>query len=167
MFGLGTGLGISMPLTAAQVVLHGSDIPIGVSALNLVQTLGGAIFLAVGQNVFQSELLRSLPSSAPEVDPNLVVNTGVTDLGRVIRDEYGEDALVDVLAAYNDALRDCFLVAVVLSCLTITGTVFMEWKNVKAESAEAAAQGQVEKGKGDAESGKGGDSTQAEKIQSA
>lgn len=144
MFGFGTGLGITMPLTAAQVVLQPMDIPIGISVLNLVQTLGGAVFLAVGQNLFQAELLRSLPSTAPDVDPNVVVDTGVTDLGRVIEDRYGSDALDGVLVAYNNALQDCFLVCIILSCLTVIGTVFMEWKNVKEESAKAAANKQVD-----------------------
>jgi hypothetical protein len=144
MFGFGTGLGITMPLTAAQVVLQGSDIPIGISVLNLVQTLGGAVFLAVGQNLFQAELLRSLPSSAPGVDPNVVVDTGVTDLGRVIREKYGSEALGGVLVAYNNALQDCFLVCIVLSCLTVIGTAFMEWKNVKVESAKLAEKRQAE-----------------------
>lgn len=139
MFGFGNGLGITMPLTAAQVVLPPADIPIGISVLNLVQTLGGAVFLAVGQNLFQSELLASLPSEAPGVDRRLVVETGVTDLSSVIRGAYGESTLQGVLRAYNDALQACFLVSVILSSLTIIGVAFMEWKNVKKESEKAAA----------------------------
>ena len=139
LFGLGAGIGIQMPLTAAQTVLKGGDIALGTSVLILVQTLGAAVFLAVGQNLFQNELVRSLARYAPSVDPVVVVSAGVADIAGAVGDKYGSGAVAGVLEAYNTALRKCFLMCIILSALTIIGAVFMEWKNVKVESAKENA----------------------------
>lgn len=138
LFGLGAGFGMQVPLTAAQTVLRGSDVPLGTSVLILVQSLSGSVFLAVGQNLFQSELVRSLAVHAPKVDPRVVIHAGVSNLEEGIKPIYGADAYRGVLEAYNIALRECFLLCIILACLMIIGPIFMEWKNVKVESAKEA-----------------------------
>lgn len=157
LFGLGAGIGLQMPLTAAQTVLKGSDVPLGTSVLILVQTLGASVFLAVGQNLFQNELLRSLTRYAPDVDKMVVVGAGVTDFAAIVKEKYGTGAVTGVLKAYNAALKQCFLVCIILSSLSIFGAIFMEWKNVKVESAK-------ENAKQDA---KEGDNRDLEKVASA
>ncbi|KAI8683363.1 MFS domain-containing protein [Fusarium keratoplasticum] len=131
LFGVGAGLGLQMPLTAVQTVLKGADISLGTSAIVLVQTISGTIFLAVGQNVFQAKLLEELSITAPEVDPRLVVSNGVSGLVVLITETYGAAVAKEVLEAYNAALRRCFMVCVILAPLTILGAVGMEWKNVR------------------------------------
>lgn len=135
---------MQMPITAAQTVLRGSDIPLGTSLLILIQTLAGTIFLAVGQNLFQTELIRALGVYVPGVDPRVVIHTGVSNLDSVIKKAYGAEAFRGVLEAYNTALKKCFLVCLILACLSIVGPIFMEWKNVKVESAKEAQEHNLE-----------------------
>ncbi|KAL6865538.1 hypothetical protein ACO1O0_001632 [Amphichorda felina] len=144
LFGLGAGIGMQMPITAAQTVLRGNDIPLGTSLLILIQTLAGTIFLAVGQNLFQTELIRALGVYVPGVDPRVVIHTGVSNLDSVIKKAYGAEAFRGVLDAYNTALKKCFLVCLILACLSIVGPIFMEWKNVKVESAKEAQEHNLE-----------------------
>ncbi|KAH8660103.1 major facilitator superfamily-domain-containing protein [Xylariales sp. PMI_506] len=134
MFGFGAGMGIQMTIAAVQTVLKGPDIPVGMSLVLLVQTLSGAVFLSVGQNVFQTKLVSELAVAAPEVDPNVVLASGASGVGTTISNIYGAAAVRGVLEAYNTALQQCFLVCIVLSCITLVGAAFMEWKNIKAES---------------------------------
>lgn len=127
---------MQIPITAVQTVLKGGDIAIATSVLILAQTLGASIFLAVAQNLFQNELADGLAMYAPEVDAAVVVSNGITGLSTLIKEKYGLAMVTGVLEAYNSALRKCFLLCIVLSCMTIMGVVFMEWKNVKTESAK-------------------------------
>ncbi|KAF7531468.1 hypothetical protein G7054_g8868 [Neopestalotiopsis clavispora] len=134
MFGWGAGMGLQMPLTAVQTVLKGSDIAIGTSVVVLAQTLSGTVFLAVGQNLFQNNLVNALIADAAGVDPAAVLANGVSDLSAFITKMYGSDAVTGVLRAYNAALRQSFIVCIALSCFMIVGASFMEWKSVKEES---------------------------------
>jgi sugar phosphate permease len=140
MFGFGAGLGLQMPLTAVQTVLKGSDIAIGTSVVVLAQTLSGTVFLAVGQNLFQTNLVSALVTHASNVDPAAVLANGVSDLSAFITKMYGAAAVGGVLEAYNEALRQSFIVCIALSCFMITGALFIEWKSVKKESAKEQQQ---------------------------
>lgn len=136
MFGFGAGLGFQMPITAAQTVLPKGDIPIGMSLILLVQTLGGSVFLAVDQNVFQNTLLTELAIKAPEVDPEAVLANGAAGISALITQLYGPLSARAVLEAYNTALRQVFLVCTVLSCITLLAAAFTEWGNVKIEGGK-------------------------------
>ncbi|GME32115.1 MFS toxin efflux pump [Neofusicoccum parvum] len=133
MFGFGSGMGMQMPLSAVQTVLKGLDISRGTSVLILAQTLSGAIFLAVGQNLFQNKLLEELASKAPGVNPEMVVANGGSGLNVVVTKQYGSRDATRVLEAYNMALRECFLLCVILCCLTILGALGTEWKSVRTD----------------------------------
>lgn len=136
MIGFGTGLGMQMPLTAVQTIIKGSDIAAATSVLVLAQTLSGAVFLAVGQNLFQNRLVRELASSADLVDASFVISNGASGLKKAVAERYGFAVATKVLVAYNEALRECFLVCVVLSAVTIIGVMGMEWKSVKKSSED-------------------------------
>lgn len=136
MFGFGAGMGMQMPLTAVQTVLKGSDIAIGTSVVVLAQTLSGTVFLAVGQNLFQSQLVSAIVADSPGVNPAAVISNGVSNLSEFITKTYGSAAVAGVLEAYNSALRRCFIVCIALSAFMIVGAAGMEWKSVKKESAK-------------------------------
>ncbi|KAE8391170.1 major facilitator superfamily domain-containing protein [Aspergillus alliaceus] len=66
LYGVGVGLGFSQPSYIVQTVLSDEDIPIWVTLITLVQHLSSAIFVALGQGVFQNILASSVPSLALE-----------------------------------------------------------------------------------------------------
>ncbi|KAH6892182.1 major facilitator superfamily transporter [Thelonectria olida] len=140
MFGVGIGSGLQMPMIAVQTVLKGDDISIGTSLVVLTQALSGSIFLAVGQNLFQARLVKELTTKVPQVDAKVVMASGAADLQKTMTKLYGEQLMRAIVEAYNTALRRCFLVCVILSCMTIMGALGMEWKSVKAdENAKGGA----------------------------
>ncbi|KAI9810458.1 MAG: hypothetical protein M1827_006234 [Pycnora praestabilis] len=126
VFGLGLGMGMQQSGLAAQAVLKGRDVPTGVSLMFFMQTLGGAIFVSVGQNIFSNKLASGLASVAG-LNASAVVNTGATDLRSVI----GAKGLGVVLIAYNNALDKTFQVALAMACFAIIGALAMEWKSIK------------------------------------
>lgn len=103
--------------------------------MNFCLSLGGALFIAVGQNIFTNRLFTNLATGVPTLDPSIILKTGATSL----RNAVGSGSLEDVLFAYNDALTHTYYVSVAMASLSIVGALGMEWKSVKDTKMEAAA----------------------------
>ena len=135
LFGAGVGFGMQQTLVAVQTVLPADDIPIGTAIMMFCQTLGGALFISVGQNVFTNQLIKNLASIVPDLDASLVLNTGATELKHAIDPEY----ISGVLVAYNKTLTQTFYVSVACAALSIIGAAFVEWKSMKGKQITMAA----------------------------
>jgi MFS family permease len=135
LYGSGIGMGFQLALIACQVVLTIDDIPVGTAVIMFSQTLGGALFVSVGQNVFTNRLVSGLLEAAPGLDPSVVLAVGATNLKTVIAPEF----LEGVKVAYNNALANTWYVSVALSTLSVLGGFGMEWKSVKGKKVDAAA----------------------------
>lgn len=133
--GIGIGLGMQQPLIAVQTVLDISQVPIGTSVIIFLQTLGGALFVSIGENIFTNKLVESLAKYAPSIDPKIVLSTGATSIQHTI----DKAELPGVTLAYNNALVQSFLVAAIMAALTILGSLSIEWKSVKGKKVEMAA----------------------------
>ncbi|KAI6811373.1 MFS general substrate transporter [Hortaea werneckii] len=129
LFGFGVGLGMQQATIAAQTVLRKQDVPTGVALLFFAQQLGGAIFVSVGQNVLDSKLVSGIGRLVPDLSPERILNTGATELRRIVPTH----DLQGVLVAYNSALRQVFIVATAMACLAALGAFSLEWRSVKAK----------------------------------
>ncbi|OJJ67630.1 hypothetical protein ASPBRDRAFT_135321 [Aspergillus brasiliensis CBS 101740] len=143
LYGYGLGSSTQTPNMAAQTVLPRKDVAIGASLMFFGQQLFGAIFTSVGQNVLSNQLARRL-ANIPGVDitPRVIQSTGVTQVLHLVPEAYRDDAL----RAYNDSLRGCFLVGLVMACLAIIGAVGMEWRSVKQKPDNERSQRDSEQG---------------------
>ncbi|KAI9800629.1 MAG: hypothetical protein M1833_003287 [Piccolia ochrophora] len=135
IFGMGIGVGLQQSIIAVQTVLSLEDVPTGTAAVIFAQTLGGALFISVAQNIFQNRLVTGLVRVAPELDPSTILNIGATSIKGVI----AEESLPNVIEAYNIALTQTFYVAVAMSCFSLVGSAGVEWKSVKGKKIVAAA----------------------------
>lgn len=135
IFGFGVGLAMQQPLIAAQTVLHIDDVPIGTSVVMFSQTLGGALFISVAQNIFTNRLISGLAQVVPDLNSGIVLATGATSL----KDAIGPQFLSGVLFVYNRALTDTFYISVAMASLSIFGALGMEWKSVKGKKLETVA----------------------------
>jgi hypothetical protein len=142
--GIGVGLGMQQPMLAVQAALPVADVPVATSIIIFMQTLGGAIFLSVGQSVFQTRLVGNLARVVPPAlfDPSEILQIGATDM----RTRVPPAILPAVLVAFNDALTRAWTVSVCMSCLTVFGSLAMEWRSVKEKSKGPVEE--VEKGPG-------------------
>ena len=98
----------------------------GASLMFFGQTIGGAIFISVAQNIFSNELVRDL-AGLTGFDSAQVVNVGATNLRTVIPPQY----LPEVLTIYNRALANTWYTSTALVCCSFVAALFMEWKTVK------------------------------------
>ncbi|CZR63238.1 probable aflatoxin efflux pump AFLT [Phialocephala subalpina] len=126
LYGYGLGSSFQAPNMAAQTVLPRNEVSIGASLMLFGQTLFGAIFVSVGQNVLENQLANRL-ADIPGVTSQLIQSTGATDLLKLIPAEFFTTAL----EAYNDSLRVLFQVGLIMACLSILGALGMEWCSVK------------------------------------
>ncbi|KAI9694023.1 MAG: MFS sugar transporter [Bathelium mastoideum] len=135
IFGFGVGMGMQQPLIAVQTVLPKKDHPIGTAIMMFAQTLGGALFISVGQNVFTNRLVSALAAAVPDLDPGIVLATGATSL----KDKIATRFLSGVLTAYDAAITDTFYVSTAMAALSMVGAVFVQWRSVKGMKVEMGA----------------------------
>jgi hypothetical protein len=104
------------------------DAPIGISLVFFAQSLGGSIFLAIGQTVFSS-VVRSDLSKIAGVNADAVYNAGATNIRRMVTSEQ----LPAVLQAYNHAVTRTFAVGAATAAAGFAAAAVIEWRSVKKE----------------------------------
>ncbi|KAF8846975.1 hypothetical protein BDZ45DRAFT_666333 [Acephala macrosclerotiorum] len=139
LYGLDTGPAMQLPMLAVQAVLPAADISSGVELMFFAQQLGGAIFVAVGQNTFDSRVISKL-TRIPGLNAQQVVHLGTTQLRSVVPAQY----LDVVISASNYGCTGTFLVAAGLSASTLLAALGMEWKNIDVEGKKDAEKGAAE-----------------------
>ncbi len=132
IYGFGVGFGMQQALIMAQTVLHLDDVPVGTALIMFMQTLGGALFISVAQNIFTNRLVSNLARYVPTLNPSIVLKTGATSLKGAV----DSSLLPAVLLAYNNALSQTFYISVSLGALSILGAAGIEWKSVKGKKVE-------------------------------
>ncbi|KAK1752244.1 major facilitator superfamily domain-containing protein [Echria macrotheca] len=132
LFGFGIGIGGQQPIMVPQTLYSGPDASIGMSMMIFAQTLSGTIWISVGNNIFQDRLVAEIETRAPGVDPKTVVAAGAGEIAISLGKIY-PDAIGQILEAYSAALRQLWVLVVILACLGALGCVFIEWKSVKRD----------------------------------
>jgi hypothetical protein len=147
LYGFGVGAGAQAASLAAQTVLPREDVPLG-SAMNFfAQQLGGAIFVPVAQNIFTGALVKKLAGVAG-LDTSVVLNTGATDLRKVVKVE----DLGAVVDAYSFACTRVFVLGAALSACMMIGALGVEWKSIK--KGKPGLEKKVDEEKGETQIGK-------------
>ena len=128
LYGFGIGLGFQNANLPAQNVLPRADVPLGMALMFFMQQLGGAVFLAVSQNIFSDRLVDSL-SGVAGLDTEAIVNTGATALRTIVP----LDQLNTVVDAYSHALTRVFILTAALSGCMILGALLVKWKRIEGK----------------------------------
>lgn len=132
LIGIGVGAGFQQARVAAQATLPADDLPLGVAAIFAAQFIGGAIMVSAAQNLFAQHLKSGIEAlGIAGLDPNTVVATGATDIGKLVPPNQMEK----VLAAYTDAIVKAFQLALIVSGIMSIGTLGMKWTSVKPPQA--------------------------------
>lgn len=127
VIGIGAGVGFQQCINTLQTVLPLHDIPIGIAIITFAQSLGGALFISIAQNVFQNRLVASISQYAPTVDPRAMIEAGAANLS----DRVSKDILPLVLYAYNIAVTQTFYVSVATAALSFVGALLVEWRSMR------------------------------------
>jgi hypothetical protein len=116
-----------------------------ISALLLFfQNLGGAIFLAVSEIAFNTELPKAPAKYAPGVDPEVVITASARGVPSVVPDSL----LPGVLIAYSKDFDNTRYVAVRAAVGALLTAFGMGWKSIKKAKEEEEKEKEKEKRKG-------------------
>lgn len=131
-------MGLELPNIAVQTILPEKDVAVGTSLVVFARSLGGAVFVSVGENLFSNSIVSGMIARVPELDPSVVLQAGATELQQSVKQsgiKNAEGVLAVVLEIYNDAIIKTFVLALALACISILGAIGVEWRTVKRTSS--------------------------------
>ena len=126
-YGFAGGIGFQSPQSAVQAALPAEDASIGLSVILFCQQFGPAVFVTAAQTIFTNKLTVNLHELAPGLNATTIEGMGLTDLTAVV----GPENLNNVLAGFDKSLAQTWYLAVGLACVTMLGSLGMEWRSVK------------------------------------
>lgn len=103
---IGVGLSLQVPMIANQAAVDASDLAAATSLSLFMENTGTSLFVAIAEAVFVAGLRDNLE----DVDPQLVINAGVTQL----RSTFSPSELPGIIAAYLEGCKTGYIVT--LSC---------------------------------------------------
>lgn len=138
--GVAWGIASQIPMMTVQATAKASDLAEITANLLFCQTIGGAFMVAAAQSAFVNVLVKTLPHTAPTVDPGLVVLTGATDLRKAFPQR---EILQGILRAYMHGLKISFAIGIASTGMAfIIVILFGKWD--KLNTANIATGGEVE-----------------------
>ncbi|KAL2150800.1 hypothetical protein VTH82DRAFT_7363 [Thermothelomyces myriococcoides] len=136
--GLGIGIGFQTgPLVVQNSVSH-EWIPQATACVQFFQAMGGAIFIAVAQAVFQNGLTGQIERTVPGLPPELLIHSGASEIPRVLDRIGASSYLPAVLAAYMHGLRNTYYISVACAGSAFLAACGLSWKKIQKRRPAAA-----------------------------
>ena len=131
LLGFGAGIGFQAPQIAVQTILTPQEAPMGLAFIQFAQGIGPAVFVSVAQTIFAGRLTSEMGQYTPGLDAGQLKKMGLADLKNAI----GPENLQNVIMGYDKAVTQTFYLPVALTCVSILGSLGMEWRSVKKKRA--------------------------------
>jgi hypothetical protein len=129
--GFGLGVGFEAGIIVAQTVAPPPSISVAISIVSFAQTIGGTIFIAIAQTVFQHGILQGINTRAPQLDPRAFLQNGATNINEVLAASHHEDLLQQVLESYTDGVRNVYWVVTSCAAVALVAAYGLRWKSIK------------------------------------
>ncbi|EDN90933.1 hypothetical protein SS1G_00333 [Sclerotinia sclerotiorum 1980 UF-70] len=129
--GIGIGVGFQGGVLVVQTVLPLVDVPVGTACVSFFQSLGGALFISVCQTLFQNGLKSGIEKHAPQLDPQLFLHSGATEIRQLLAQLQQEESLNAVLQAYVEGLTRCYWVTTACAIGSFMAACGLDWRSVK------------------------------------
>ena len=134
--GAGIGAGFQGGILTVQTVLPLEDVPVATAVISFFQQLGGALFIAISQTVFQNGLVSAIQVQVPELPPDALLHAGATQIRNVLASVGLSDKLRGALIAYVKGLTNTYYISVACACVAFLAACCLEWKSVKKGPAK-------------------------------
>jgi len=129
--GAGVGVGFQGGILVVQTVLPLVDVPVATACVSFFQQLGGALFIAVAQSLFQNGLVEGITKYSPTLDPQIFLHSGASEIRSILKGMGQEDQLDGVLQAYVDGLTRTYWVTCACAIAAFASACGLQWKSVK------------------------------------
>ncbi|KAK0707528.1 major facilitator superfamily domain-containing protein [Lasiosphaeris hirsuta] len=137
--GLGIGVGFQVGVLVVQNTMPLEWVPVGTACVQFFQSMGGAIFIAVAQSVFQNGLAEGVARDAPGLPPDLFINSGASQVRQILIELHAEQYTEAVLGAYLQGLRNSYYITVACGACAFIAACGFRWKKIKKHGAQPAA----------------------------
>ncbi|KIW20704.1 hypothetical protein PV08_01281 [Exophiala spinifera] len=104
--GIFIGFTFQTAIVVVQVHSKPEDMATATAMIFFFQMIGGSFTLSAAQSAFNNKLISTLRSTAPGVDPGLVLVTGATEIRRV----FTPAQVPGIVAAYMQGLKSVFAI---------------------------------------------------------
>jgi hypothetical protein len=122
-------------------------VAVATACVQFFQTLGGAIFIAVAQSVFQNGITEGIERDAPGLPPQAFINSGASQIRQVLAQLNATEYTVPVLSAYLQGLRNAYFISVGCAGAAFVVALGFSWKKIKKHNQAAGGkEGSAEKG---------------------
>lgn len=126
--------------------------------MQFFQSLGGAIFIAVAQALFQNGLTDGILRDAPGIPPEAFINGGASQVKQILKSLHAEQYTDAVLNAYLSGLRNSYYSTVACAGMAFIMCCLLSWKKIQKEQGGKKDAGQTSSDveSGDTGAGQGG-----------
>ncbi|KAJ5921345.1 MFS general substrate transporter [Penicillium verhagenii] len=130
--GIGYSLIVTIGHLGTQASLPAELVPLGATSLLFMISASCAIFLAIGDAIFEAQLRKHLNGVVSATLVEEVISTGATHVRSVIPDE----SLSVVIAAYSKAVTQVFYLTAAAPVISFMFIVWTKWTSVKKPEAK-------------------------------
>ncbi|KAH0383204.1 MFS general substrate transporter, partial [Aureobasidium melanogenum] len=131
---LGWGAGFQIPIMICQARAAPEDIPSVTAIILFFLNVGGGLLINASGSAFVNRTLAVLPTTAPDIDPSMVITTGATQLHTV----FTKDQLPGIIQAYMAGIKVTFAIALAATCISFIVSLLGDWKRLDPESVKEA-----------------------------
>lgn len=135
MVGLGIGVGFQTGILVVQNTVSMEWLPQATACVQFFQSLGGAIFIAVAQSVFQNGLIAGIEQNVPGVPPEIFIHSGASQIREILRQLHAEQYTESVLRAYLKGLRNSYYITVACATCAFLAACGLSWKKIERNKA--------------------------------
>ncbi|KAM7198880.1 MFS general substrate transporter [Naviculisporaceae sp. PSN 640] len=128
--GLGIGVGFQVGVLVVQNVMPLEWVPVATACVQFFQSMGGAIFIAVAQSVFQNGLADGVRTNAPGVPPEIFINGGASQVRQILESMNAGRYINAVLEAYLQGLRYSYYITVACAGMAFVAACGLSWKKI-------------------------------------
>ncbi|KAH0848459.1 GliA [Fonsecaea pedrosoi] len=135
--GFTSGWTFQVALSNAQIHASPEDMSQVSAIVNFFVTIGGSFFISAAQSAFNNQLIRTLATTLPDIDPASVLTIGATQ----IRHAFTPTQVPAVIDAYMTGLKAVFAITIAAyGTSTIVGA-FGSWKKIDIGDLKKAVGG--------------------------
>ncbi|KAL2163024.1 hypothetical protein VTH06DRAFT_6860 [Thermothelomyces fergusii] len=128
--GLAWGVAFQVPIITGQASAQPHDMSSVTAIILFFQIVGGAFLVSAAQSAFVNKMVHKLATSAPSVDPRLVLGTGATQ----IRDVFPADAVPGIVAAYMEGIKTALALAVGTTGSAFLISLFSDFRRLNTDA---------------------------------
>ncbi|KAJ5521995.1 hypothetical protein N7527_006110 [Penicillium freii] len=129
--GFSGGIGFQAPQAAVQTTLSVADVNLGIGVILFGQSMGPAVFIAIAQVLFTNQLSSNLADVVPGLTPKFIEEQGLGDIKNGVPMQRWDE----VLGGIDRSLTRTWYVSVALACMTMVGSLLIEWRSVKQKQS--------------------------------